>query len=220
MTAVLSLFTKSDKDLHLLVSKFFERSALHLHSSKFFVVVFTSHTFDSFFFSGFGVFIRPHHKKQYKQMLDSIINQSVSATDVPAVSEDRQRHGKRQSLLFCIWKHAFLCLILIMSHSEISNPLANLLHVASRCQWLMVEGSCTSSHYYNITQGKCAKCTTEKKSNTARIWKVEWRCADLQQTCTTDVQMHNGNVQKLCKYTTGMCKCPTKVQLIQLKYAK
>lgn len=102
MTAVLSLFTKSDKDLHLLVSKFFERSALHLHSSKFFVVVFTSHTFDSFFFSGFGVFIRPHHKKQYKQMLDSIINQSVSATDVPAVIEDRQRHGKRQSLLFCI----------------------------------------------------------------------------------------------------------------------
>lgn len=100
MTAVLSLFTKSDKDLNLLVSTFFERIALHLHSFTFVVVVFTSPSFDSFF-SGFGVFIRPHHKKQYKQMLDSIINQSLSATDVPAVSEDQQRHGKRQFIKFC-----------------------------------------------------------------------------------------------------------------------
>lgn len=49
------------------------------------------------------MFIRPHHKKQYKQMLDSIIGQSVSATDVPAVSEDRQRHGKEQSIILYIY---------------------------------------------------------------------------------------------------------------------
>ncbi|KAM7412359.1 hypothetical protein PAMA_022037 [Pampus argenteus] len=35
----------------------------------------------------FGMFIRPHHKKQYRQMLDALIGQSA---DVPAVSEDQQ----------------------------------------------------------------------------------------------------------------------------------
>lgn len=40
------------------------------------------------------MFIRPHHKTQYKQMLDALVGQTVSAADVPAVSEDQQRHGK------------------------------------------------------------------------------------------------------------------------------
>uniref|UniRef100_A0A3Q3K5R3 Regulator of telomere elongation helicase 1 n=1 Tax=Monopterus albus TaxID=43700 RepID=A0A3Q3K5R3_MONAL len=34
----------------------------------------------------FSVFIRPHHKKQYKEMLDALIGRSVSAADVPAVT--------------------------------------------------------------------------------------------------------------------------------------
>lgn len=38
--------------------------------------------------------IRPHHKKQYKEMLDALKGPSVSTADVPAVSEDQQRHGK------------------------------------------------------------------------------------------------------------------------------
>lgn len=41
----------------------------------------------------FGMFIPPRHKKQYKEMLDGLIGQSVSAADVPAVNEDQQRHA-------------------------------------------------------------------------------------------------------------------------------
>ncbi|XP_050926955.1 regulator of telomere elongation helicase 1 isoform X2 [Lates calcarifer] len=38
----------------------------------------------------FCMFIRAHHKKQYKEMLDGLIGPSVSADDVPAASEDQQ----------------------------------------------------------------------------------------------------------------------------------
>lgn len=44
------------------------------------------------------MFIRPHHKKQYKDMLDSLVGQSDSAADVPALSEDLQRHGKDNAM--------------------------------------------------------------------------------------------------------------------------
>ncbi|XP_041656310.1 regulator of telomere elongation helicase 1 [Cheilinus undulatus] len=41
----------------------------------------------------FGTFIRPHHKKQYKEMLDALIGQPVSAAEVPAaVSEEQQEN--------------------------------------------------------------------------------------------------------------------------------
>lgn len=43
------------------------------------------------------MFIRPQHKKQYKEMLDALIGQSVAAADVPAENEDQQRPGKAQT---------------------------------------------------------------------------------------------------------------------------
>ena len=42
------------------------------------------------------MFIRPHHKKQYKEMLDDLMGQSASTADVPVVSEDQQSKGKGQ----------------------------------------------------------------------------------------------------------------------------
>uniref|UniRef100_A0A4W6E8L3 Regulator of telomere elongation helicase 1 n=1 Tax=Lates calcarifer TaxID=8187 RepID=A0A4W6E8L3_LATCA len=44
----------------------------------------------------FCMFIRAHHKKQYKEMLDGLIGPSVSADDVPAASEDQQSKGEGQ----------------------------------------------------------------------------------------------------------------------------
>ncbi|XP_028309281.1 regulator of telomere elongation helicase 1 [Gouania willdenowi] len=41
----------------------------------------------------FGMFIRPHHKKQYKEMLDDLIGQQCSAADVP-VNEDQPVLGE------------------------------------------------------------------------------------------------------------------------------
>lgn len=42
------------------------------------------------------MFLRPHHKKQYKEMLDALIGQSASAAYVPVVSEDQQSKGEGQ----------------------------------------------------------------------------------------------------------------------------
>lgn len=42
------------------------------------------------------MFIRPQHKKQYKEMLDALIGQSAAATDVAAVSEEQQTQGEKQ----------------------------------------------------------------------------------------------------------------------------
>ncbi|KAM8754557.1 regulator of telomere elongation helicase 1 isoform 1-T1 [Acanthopagrus schlegelii] len=56
------------------------------------VSLFTERDEDFNLLVRFGVFIRPHHKKQYKDMLDSLVGQSDSAADVPAPSEDQQRH--------------------------------------------------------------------------------------------------------------------------------
>uniref|UniRef100_A0A3B4ESJ1 Regulator of telomere elongation helicase 1 n=1 Tax=Pundamilia nyererei TaxID=303518 RepID=A0A3B4ESJ1_9CICH len=43
----------------------------------------------------FGMFIRPNHKKQYKDMLDGLIGQPVSAPDVPVmIEEQEQPEGK------------------------------------------------------------------------------------------------------------------------------
>lgn len=42
------------------------------------------------------MFIRPHHKEQYKHMLEALTGQSFSAADVPAVNEHQQRDGKEQ----------------------------------------------------------------------------------------------------------------------------
>ncbi|XP_033485941.1 regulator of telomere elongation helicase 1 isoform X1 [Epinephelus lanceolatus] len=44
----------------------------------------------------FGAFIPARHKQQYKEMLDGLMGQSVSAADVPAVSEDQQSHSEEQ----------------------------------------------------------------------------------------------------------------------------
>ncbi|XP_051281966.1 regulator of telomere elongation helicase 1 isoform X2 [Dicentrarchus labrax] len=60
------------------------------------VSLFTERDEDLNLLVRFGMFIRPHHKKQYKEMLDVLIGQSVSAADVPAVSEDQRRFDKGQ----------------------------------------------------------------------------------------------------------------------------
>uniref|UniRef100_A0A671VP82 Regulator of telomere elongation helicase 1 n=1 Tax=Sparus aurata TaxID=8175 RepID=A0A671VP82_SPAAU len=62
------------------------------------VSLFTERDEDFNLLVRFGVFIRPHHKKQYKDMLDSLVGQSDSAADVPALSEDLQRHGKDNAM--------------------------------------------------------------------------------------------------------------------------
>uniref|UniRef100_A0A8P4GAH3 Regulator of telomere elongation helicase 1 n=1 Tax=Dicentrarchus labrax TaxID=13489 RepID=A0A8P4GAH3_DICLA len=48
------------------------------------VSLFTERDEDLNLLVRFGMFIRPHHKKQYKEMLDVLIGQSVSAADVPS----------------------------------------------------------------------------------------------------------------------------------------
>ncbi|XP_054464874.1 LOW QUALITY PROTEIN: regulator of telomere elongation helicase 1 [Anoplopoma fimbria] len=56
------------------------------------VSLFTERDEDFNLLIRFGMFIPPRHKKQYKEMLDALIGQSVSAAEVPAVCEDQQRH--------------------------------------------------------------------------------------------------------------------------------
>uniref|UniRef100_A0A671VQE4 Regulator of telomere elongation helicase 1 n=1 Tax=Sparus aurata TaxID=8175 RepID=A0A671VQE4_SPAAU len=63
------------------------------------VSLFTERDEDFNLLVRFGVFIRPHHKKQYKDMLDSLVGQSDSAADVPALSEDLQRHVPSSPIL-------------------------------------------------------------------------------------------------------------------------
>lgn len=96
VTTVVSLFTERDEDFNLLVSKFFQTTTYIciLLLNMNFLSVFTR---PSYFFSlGFGMFIRPQHKKQYKEILDALIGQSATTTDVGAVSEDQQRQGEGQ----------------------------------------------------------------------------------------------------------------------------
>uniref|UniRef100_A0A7N6C434 Regulator of telomere elongation helicase 1 n=1 Tax=Anabas testudineus TaxID=64144 RepID=A0A7N6C434_ANATE len=54
------------------------------------VSLFTERDEDFNLLVRFGMFIRPQHKKQYKEMLDALIGQSAAATGVAAVSEDQQ----------------------------------------------------------------------------------------------------------------------------------
>uniref|UniRef100_A0A669D8B5 Regulator of telomere elongation helicase 1 n=1 Tax=Oreochromis niloticus TaxID=8128 RepID=A0A669D8B5_ORENI len=46
----------------------------------------------------FGMFIRPNHKKQYKDMLDGLIGQPVSAPDVPVMIEEQQEQPEASLL--------------------------------------------------------------------------------------------------------------------------
>lgn len=92
VTTVVSLLTEKDEDFGLLVSKFCVITAFTCFLSVVLTVHFTCSS--SFFSEGFGVFIRTHHKKQYKEMLDALIGQSA---DDPAVSEDQQTQGKGQT---------------------------------------------------------------------------------------------------------------------------
>uniref|UniRef100_A0A3P8NIU7 Regulator of telomere elongation helicase 1 n=1 Tax=Astatotilapia calliptera TaxID=8154 RepID=A0A3P8NIU7_ASTCA len=46
----------------------------------------------------FGMFIRPNHKKQYKDMLDGLIGQPVSTPDVPVMIEEQQEQPEGKSL--------------------------------------------------------------------------------------------------------------------------
>ncbi|XP_041801882.1 regulator of telomere elongation helicase 1 isoform X2 [Chelmon rostratus] len=62
------------------------------------VSLFTERDEDFNLLVRFAMFIRPHHKTQYKQMLDALVGQTVSAADVPAVSEDQQRHASSSTL--------------------------------------------------------------------------------------------------------------------------
>uniref|UniRef100_A0A7N9ASA0 Regulator of telomere elongation helicase 1 n=1 Tax=Mastacembelus armatus TaxID=205130 RepID=A0A7N9ASA0_9TELE len=50
------------------------------------VSLFTERDEDFSLLVTFGMFIRPHHKKQYKEMLDALIGQSVSAADASSSS--------------------------------------------------------------------------------------------------------------------------------------
>lgn len=57
------------------------------------------------------MFIRPHHKKQYKEMLAALVGQSVSAADGPAISEDQQTCGKELlyfNYYYCIMIHCII----------------------------------------------------------------------------------------------------------------
>lgn len=93
VTTVVSLLTEKEEDFNLLISKFCLITALICFS-----VSGSNHSFDHFTIScleGFGVFIRSHHKKEYKEMLASLTGQSLTDSDV-AVSEDQQTGGKGQ----------------------------------------------------------------------------------------------------------------------------
>lgn len=96
VATVVSLFTEKDEDFKLLISKF-----CLITASMCVCQCFSS--FNHFLiFScliGFGDFIRPHHKKQYKEMLDSLIGQSADV----AVHENQQTGGKGQpTVMWCI----------------------------------------------------------------------------------------------------------------------
>ncbi|XP_038577509.1 regulator of telomere elongation helicase 1 isoform X2 [Micropterus salmoides] len=73
------------------------------------VSLFTERDEDFSLLVRFGMVIRPHHKKQYKEMLDALIGQSVSAAGVAALSEDQQRPAsssppaKTQSKISCFF---------------------------------------------------------------------------------------------------------------------
>ncbi|KAK9515874.1 hypothetical protein VZT92_026476 [Zoarces viviparus] len=57
------------------------------------VSLFTERDEDFNLLIRFSMFIPPRHKKQYEEMVDALIGQSVSAAEVPAASEDHQRQG-------------------------------------------------------------------------------------------------------------------------------
>ncbi|XP_031167538.1 regulator of telomere elongation helicase 1 isoform X3 [Sander lucioperca] len=57
------------------------------------VSLFTERDEDFNLLVRFGMFIPARHKKQYKEMVDALIGNSVSAANVPAVSEDQQRQA-------------------------------------------------------------------------------------------------------------------------------
>lgn len=93
VATVVSLFTERDENFHLLISRFClspPQISWLLHAgdlTKVLCVVC---------FQGFGVFVRPHHKKQYKEMLDALIGQPVSC---PAVSEEQPSAGQDPSVM-------------------------------------------------------------------------------------------------------------------------
>ncbi|XP_041859068.1 regulator of telomere elongation helicase 1 [Melanotaenia boesemani] len=47
----------------------------------------------------FSMFVRPHHKKQYKEMLDALMGQPASSADVPASNEELQTQATLSSPL-------------------------------------------------------------------------------------------------------------------------
>ncbi|XP_039656402.1 regulator of telomere elongation helicase 1 [Perca fluviatilis] len=57
------------------------------------VGLFTERDEDFSLLVRFGMFIPARHKKQYKEMVDALIGNSVSGAEVPAVSEDQQRQA-------------------------------------------------------------------------------------------------------------------------------
>lgn len=98
VTTAVSLFTERDEDFNLLSSTFSQISAcIHAPVNQR-CLVRGAHCVRSVCSSGFGVIIRPYHKKQYKEMLAALTGQSVSAAaaGVAAVSEDQQRQGEAQ----------------------------------------------------------------------------------------------------------------------------
>lgn len=84
VTTVVSLFTERDENFNLLISKSFQNVT---HCSLYVILVVKC----ILLFLGFSMFIRPHHKKQYREMLDALIGQPVSA-DVSAESAVSEKH--------------------------------------------------------------------------------------------------------------------------------
>uniref|UniRef100_A0A8D0AKU5 Regulator of telomere elongation helicase 1 n=1 Tax=Sander lucioperca TaxID=283035 RepID=A0A8D0AKU5_SANLU len=72
------------------------------------VSLFTERDEDFNLLVRFGMFIPARHKKQYKEMVDALIGNSVSAANVPAVSEDQQRQGEEQRNVLLYNRNVFV----------------------------------------------------------------------------------------------------------------
>uniref|UniRef100_A0A7N9AMY3 Regulator of telomere elongation helicase 1 n=1 Tax=Mastacembelus armatus TaxID=205130 RepID=A0A7N9AMY3_9TELE len=80
------------------------------------VSLFTERDEDFSLLVTFGMFIRPHHKKQYKEMLDALIGQSVSAADGPAVSEDLRGPARKSG--YRRWMDGWIILYSIINQTQ------------------------------------------------------------------------------------------------------
>uniref|UniRef100_A0A665WFC2 Regulator of telomere elongation helicase 1 n=1 Tax=Echeneis naucrates TaxID=173247 RepID=A0A665WFC2_ECHNA len=92
VTTVVSMFTERHDDFQFLHSEFLTFFCTDVHTCVLVSALKSSSCLSP---KGFGVFIRPQHKKQYKEMLDGLTGQSVStALDVTTTCEDQWAKGE------------------------------------------------------------------------------------------------------------------------------